>query len=547
MALEEKMNNVKYQGRDDYKVVYFDVDKETGNVKYFFLNEGKDRLKNGNVIATTNLKVAIDANKPEELADIGVVSPEGEEVIPFNNRKVRTINDDLLLVEPVTPVSANVVKALEDRSQPQEATRLVSAANTIKEKINSSMGPEGKFIFNDLFSEATIYDIDGNNKANNEYYSFIGMNNENLFLSKNDPEMDVITLPLGTKEEVVEEVHEETVEAPVEEAVDVSAVNVEENVVEDAFNNEVSEATVEPAAEAVEETVEAQVEAPVAEEVVNELAQEDVVETTPEEVVENVQEETVETPVEETVQENVAEEVVNELPVQEEAVEEVTPEEVVNDLPIQEEMNEEVAPEETSVEDVVSEFMNPSQEVVEENQEVDLNLPKDFEDTDETKAEYDEEDLYNFDNSQVKVDSIEDYESFDNLVEEDHFRKSDIDESTAIIEQMISKMKDQDRKISRLESQVTDQKEHNRALVKKNKELEDKLTSLNRENTRLEEVSSYYKRAATTLVEDNNNLKAQLADKDKLVDMLKEAKKLLNGASEPRYGFDDENFFRRIA
>ena len=93
MALEEKTNNVKYQGRDDYKVVYFDVQEESGNVKYFFLDEGKDRLANGNIISTTNLKVAIGANKPEELADIGVVSPEGKVVIPFDNRKIKVLTD----------------------------------------------------------------------------------------------------------------------------------------------------------------------------------------------------------------------------------------------------------------------------------------------------------------------------------------------------------------------------------------------------------------------------------------------------------------------
>ena len=44
MALEEKRNNVKYQGRDDYEVVYYDV-PDTGK-KYFFLDGGKERLKN---------------------------------------------------------------------------------------------------------------------------------------------------------------------------------------------------------------------------------------------------------------------------------------------------------------------------------------------------------------------------------------------------------------------------------------------------------------------------------------------------------------------
>ena len=337
MALEEKMNNVKYQGRDDYRVVYFDVDKETGNVKYFFLNEGKERLNNGNIIATTNLKVAINANSPEDEAMIGVVDQEGQEIIPFNNRRIKNITEDLLLVEPDKPVSENVINAINDRSQPQEATRLVSAANTIKEKVNSSMGAGGRFIFNDLFSEATIYDINGNNMVNGEYYSFIGMNDNKLFLSKNNPEMEVVTLPVK-EQEVVEETQEEVVSEETTEPVDVSEVKVEENVVEDAFNNEVN----------------------------------NLVNFTPEESINE------ETPAEET-------------------------SETVGEAVQSDEVQEEVVSEEV-----------PAEEAVEEaQQEVDLNIPQD-----------EEEESYSL--NQVKVDSIDDYENFDNLTEENHFNDSDI-------------------------------------------------------------------------------------------------------------------------
>ena len=70
---------------------------------------------------------------------------------------------------------------------------------------------------------------------------------------------------------------------------------------------------------------------------------------------------------------------------------------------------------------------------------------------------------------------------------------------------------------------------------------------LNKENNELEEKGNYYKRAAASLATENSNLKAQLEDKDKLLDMLREAKKLLNGEAEPRYDFDEDNVFRRIA
>ena len=47
------------------------------------------------------------------------------------------------------------------------------------------MGNNGRYIFNDQFSEATIYDENGNNLLNGEYFSFIGISDDKLYLSKN--------------------------------------------------------------------------------------------------------------------------------------------------------------------------------------------------------------------------------------------------------------------------------------------------------------------------------------------------------------------------
>lgn len=490
MALEEKKNNVKYQGRDDYEVVYYDV-PETGK-KYFFLDGGKQRLKNGNVIATTNLKVAIDANKPEELADIGVVNPDGQEVIPFDNKRIKAINDELLLAEPTMPVNENVTKAIADRGNPTEATRLVNAANTIKEKLNSNMGSEGKYIFNDLFSEATIYNIDGNNVVNGEYYSFIGMNNENLFLSKNDPESEIVTVPLGTK---VEEtmVEDTTSQEMVEENnLDVSGVQLDENVVDEAFNNESQNETI-----------------------VEELPTENLEEETP-------SEESVETMDDEVLEENT----VAEGPVEE-----------VLETPVEESNMDEVVsmPTEETVEEPVSE------EIVE-----DQGIEENYDITEEPIQDIDAEE-YNFDDSKVQIDSIYGNDSFDNFVEESDFTDTDMAEGTEIIEKMINKVKEQDTKISSLEKELNEQKEINRNVLRKAKEQEEKINALNEVNDKLEDKSNYYKRAAVTLSDENKSLRVQLEDKDKLLEMLNEAKKLLNGEEEPKYDFDEENVFRRIA
>ena len=492
MALEEKTNNVKYQGRDDYKVVYFDVEEESGNVKYFFLDEGKDRLANGNIIATTNLKVAIGANKPEELADIGVVSPEGKVVIPFDNRKIKVLTDNILLAEPAKPVSENVVKALEDRGNPQEATRLVTAANTIKGKISNSVGPEGKFVFNDLCSEATIYDIDGNNLVDGKYFSFIGMNEENMFLSSNDPESDVVTLSLTgeVKEESNEAVSEEVLESA--EGIDVGEVSVDENVVEDAFKEQ---------------------EEPVDETIVQEEPVTDEEETT-----------VGEAPLVD-VEESAEEESVSEEPVAEEEVVEETTEEAV---PVEEaqEVSEEEDLEDKTLTDLVA-------------------FTPDEEDASEDIDELDESDLEEenrFDSSKVQVDSIKDFD-----VEEDSFNSTDMAEGTAIVEKMINKMKEQDGKIANLERQLLEQRDTNRAIMRKAKEQDEKLAMLSSENDKLEEKSNYYRRVASSLSEENNTLKGQLEDKEKLLYMLKEAKKLLNGDDDLEYNSFDDTFYGKVA
>ncbi len=485
MALEEKTNNVKYQGRDDYKVVYFDVQEESGNVKYFFLDEGKDRLANGNIISTTNLKVAIGANKPEELADIGVVSPEGKVVIPFDNRKIKVLTDNILLAEPAKPVSENVVKALEDRGNPQEATRLVTAANTIKGKISNSVGPEGKFVFNDLCSEATIYDIDGNNLVDGKYFSFIGMNEENMFLSTNDPESDLVTLSLTgeIKEEANEVVDEEVLESA--EGIDVSEVSVDENVVEDAFKEQ---------EEPVDETI--------------------------------VQEEPV-TDEEETT--------VGEAPL----------------VDIEESTEESVSEEPVDEEEVVEETTEEAQEVSEEAEDLEDKTLTDLvaftpdEEASEDIGELDESDLEEenrFDSSKVQVDSIKDFD-----VEEDSFNSTDMAEGTAIVEKMINKMKEQDGKIANLERQLLEQRDTNRAIMRKAKEQDEKLTMLSSENDKLEEKSNYYKRVASSLSEENNTLKGQLEDKEKLLYMLKEDKKLLNGDDDLEYNSFDDTFYGKVA
>ncbi len=495
MALEEKMNNVKYQGRDDYRVVYFDVQEGNESTKYFFLNEGKDRLKNGNIIATTNLKVAIGANKPEELADIGVVSPEGKVVIPFNNRKVKVLNEDTLLVEPVTPVSEKVKKAIEDRSNPTEATRLVTAANTIKEKITQNIGAEGKFVFNDLFSEATIYDIDGNNLVNNEYFSFISVSDSKIALCKNDPEEEVVSLALG--EEKVEEVAEDNVEENVEEVtpenteenLDVSNVNVDENVVEDAFNSQ-------------EEVLdESNTEEEVVEEATTDEVTENVEDNSNEEVVENHEEETVED--------------TNEL---EESVDSEVEENIEDDL-VEEDVNDNASAEEVEEMPNVDLVQFTPQQLVETDED-DMDMTEDTVDTD---------DMQDLEEKETVDDS---YENFGDVVEDTQVDVSDATEAAAIVDKLVNKMRSLE--------------DHNNNLEEELNETKEKVSQLTMDNRKLEEKADYYKRAATSLLSENERLKDKVKNSEQLFTALHEASKWLKDDDE-KYGFDEENVFKRIA
>lgn len=116
--------------------------------------------------------------------------------------------DDILLVEPAEAVSENVKEAIKLRTDPLSATRLVTTPAQIKEKINAKMSADGRYLYNDQFSEVTVCDANGNNLVNNEYYSFIARDKDKLFMAKNNADTDVLEFSIPDKK-FVEEVKEE--------------------------------------------------------------------------------------------------------------------------------------------------------------------------------------------------------------------------------------------------------------------------------------------------------------------------------------------------
>lgn len=243
---------VKYKDRNDIICIYGVTDE--GKTYYFLNNDGKS-FTNGNYVASTELVEAIDPMY--KASKVGVINSEGKEVIPCENKGVKPITDEVILVEKAVPTTESVLQAIEHRSDSLHAAQLVSTPAQIKDSIYHEMGNDGRFLFNDQFAEATVYDINGNNLVNGEVYSFIAMNNDHLYLSKNVPESPVVRFALGEKkvEETVSaekteaeapapmppvsssENNEQPVQEEDKEKIDVNDVNVPMEVVESALES----------------------------------------------------------------------------------------------------------------------------------------------------------------------------------------------------------------------------------------------------------------------------------------------------------------------
>ncbi len=156
--------------------IYGKVDQ---NTMYYFVENYN--LENGNIIATTNYKEAL-GHAP--FTSLGVINKEGQILIPFENKMIKPLKSQLLLVEKNVPSTPSVIDALKNKSDPFAAQTLAQNAATIKKQMKDIMGMNGDFIFDNQFSESAIYTIGGVNIANN-YFSFIGENNGDYYLATN--------------------------------------------------------------------------------------------------------------------------------------------------------------------------------------------------------------------------------------------------------------------------------------------------------------------------------------------------------------------------
>ena len=217
---------VKYKDRSDIVCTYGVTDD---GKQYYFLDGNV--ASNGNIVATTVLVEAIDPVVGS--SSIGLIDPNGNVVIPFENKSIKVINDNILLVEKANSTTPSVVEANQLRSDPLAATKLVTTPAAIKERINGKMSGEGRFVFNDQFSEATICDVNGNNLVNDEYYSFIAIkNDEIIYMSKNVVDSPVMEFSISNGV-VVESANTDN---NILDSLDVSQTDVSQDTIEEAMS-----------------------------------------------------------------------------------------------------------------------------------------------------------------------------------------------------------------------------------------------------------------------------------------------------------------------
>ena len=114
MSMKILRANVAYRGDNNIVITYGETETADNQKKaYYFLDtKDKERFTNGNRIATTNYYEVVDsiAFPP---ANVGVVDPEGNEVIPFVNKLIKPVNDNVIIVENASPVSESVKAAIK--------------------------------------------------------------------------------------------------------------------------------------------------------------------------------------------------------------------------------------------------------------------------------------------------------------------------------------------------------------------------------------------------------------------------------------------------
>ena len=179
-----------YNGMSDLYCDYVTITTGNSQQIYYLLNNKK--LDNDLLVASPILKEAIDPDIQK--TSLGLINKQGDIIIPFENRDIRVFDKYLLVIRSEAK-SQSVLNAIRSRNDPTAAERMVDTNSNIKEKLNKEMNNQGKFLLNDIFSEGTLYTLDGRNILDNQYYSFIGMTDDSFFCSTNVSDSKVVEVP----------------------------------------------------------------------------------------------------------------------------------------------------------------------------------------------------------------------------------------------------------------------------------------------------------------------------------------------------------------
>lgn len=540
--MEILKGQVQWNGRDDIPCTYGKM--EDGRQYYF-----KQELVNGNVIVTTQLIEYVDPMTKAK--NVGLINKDGMEIIPCVNTAITPISNDILLVEPAIPVSQNVVEANSLRLDPLSATKLVSIPAQIKEKINAKMSNNGRYKLNDQFKDGTICDIDGNNLVNNEYYSFIALDGDKLFMAKNNPETDVLEFNI-TDKKFVEEVNTESV---------VDTVMTSTEPVQEVVETPVEE--VQPVQDVV---------TPI--ENVNEgFAKEDIdlgQEITIPAVEENIPVENVVTPInpiqEEASNDNI--EVGNVGSESFDEIKEETPVAEINNDEVEAEIEDKELTEE-DLDDRESELERRLNELNEKfnnmNEQI-TNIAVKEEDTKDMEEEAKEEDVF----TTPEVDSIDEieegtdeYDEIDEVVEDD-IKDTTMEDATKALDALAQKYNEKNielnealereeklkasrknyiEKAKAQEQKITLLNTKNHELMETNTKLEAKIESLNIASDLQKRKNEEQKRRIGELERENMRLSTQVEGKEELARALESVKALLGENST----YDDDSYYKKVA
>ncbi|MCI8346545.1 MAG: hypothetical protein HFJ12_01175 [Bacilli bacterium] len=149
---------------------------------YYVLKDGI--LANGCIIATLDPKYAIDEKNLS--TSVGVFSEAGEVLIDFDKKSIKSISDDLVLVESSKLSTPEVIGISGKETDPMVSQAVSEAKENIIMRMQSQMSPTGEILFSDPYKEANVYRLDSYNHKLGIDCSFIGKDETGLFFHTND-------------------------------------------------------------------------------------------------------------------------------------------------------------------------------------------------------------------------------------------------------------------------------------------------------------------------------------------------------------------------